>query len=101
MRADARSTPARSEAVPASTPGLSVRNTSGRWKLSHTEMKWAALVAAAVSMDPANAAGWLATTPTASEPMRARAQMIEPPKPGWISRYSAASTTSPTTAYMS
>ena len=79
IRAAARSTPARSDAVPASTPGLSLRNTSGRWKLSHTEMKWAAFSAAAASMEPASTAGWLATTPTDSPPMRASAQMIDAP----------------------
>ena len=82
MRAPARRIPARSEAWPASTPGLSARKTSGRWKLSHTWMKWAALSAASTSTDPAMTDGWLAMMPMDSPPMRASAHTIDEPKSG-------------------
>ena len=39
MRPPARRTPACSDLVPASIPGLSDRNTSGRWNESATWMK--------------------------------------------------------------
>ena len=98
MRAPLRNTPARSDRVPGSTPGLSARNTSGTWNESATIMKWAALSAASASTEPASTLGWLATTATGSPPRRARPHTTARPKPGWISNHSWSSTSASITA---
>ena len=53
IRAPLRRMPARSEAEPGMTPGLSDKKTSGRWNESATVMKCAALSAASAVIEPA------------------------------------------------
>src|SRR4051794_31359649 len=101
MRAPLRSTPLFSDRLPGSIPGLSARNTIGRWNESATVMKCAALSAAWASIEPASTFGWLATTATGWPPRWASAQMIAGPNFGCTSNQSGLSNTTSSTARMS
>ena len=98
MRAPLRRMPRRSDADPGITPGLSVRNTSGRWNESATLMKCAALSAASTSIEPASTDGLLATTATGSPPRRASAHTTAAPNPGCTSNHDSSSNTTSITS---
>ena len=77
IRAPLRRTPARSDLVPGSTPGLSARKSSGRWNESATEDEVRGLVGGG-GVDrtrPSPSAGWRRSRP-AWPPRCASAQMI-------------------------
>ncbi len=101
MRAPLRRIACCSEARPGSTPGLSERNTIGRWNESATSMKRAALSAPSASIEPASTMGWLATTATGWPPSRHSEHSTARPKWGCTSNRDPASNTASTTRPMS
>jgi hypothetical protein len=101
MRAPLRRMPRFSDARPGITPGLSARNTSGRWKESATLMKCAALSAPSTSTEPAITFGWFAITATGWPPRYASTQSTVFPNFGWISKHESRSKTTSTTSRMS